>query len=66
MRDTYLCARASGDVTYLHWLHDRLVLVYKEDEFIDYVQTLDNFAWYFQRRRKAPRWLDWILRRYHL
>lgn len=66
MRDTYLCARASGDVTYLNWLHDRLVLIYKEDQFTDFVQTLDNFSVYFQRRKRVPSWLDWLLRKYHL
>ncbi len=66
MQDTYLCARASGDITYLNWLHDRLVLVYHEDEHVDFVLTLDNFSVYFQRRKRIPCWLNWLLRRYHL
>jgi len=64
--DTYLCARASGDMTYLNWLHDRLVLVYGESENVDYVQTLNNFSVYFHRRKHVPSWLNWIMRRYHL
>lgn len=66
MRDTYFCARSSGDCTYLNWLHDRLVLVYGESEHTDYVQTLNNFHVYFQRRKRVPRWLNWLLQRYQL
>lgn len=66
MQDTYLCAHASGDIMYLNWLHDRLILVYHESENVDFVQTLDNFSVYFQRRKRVPRWLNWLLRRYHL
>lgn len=64
--ETYLCARASGDTMYLRWLHDRLVFVYKESEHVDFVHTLDNFHAYFVRRSRVPRWLNWLLRRYHL
>lgn len=66
MQDTYLCARASGDTTYLNWLHNRLVLVYHESPNVDFVQTLGNFSVYFQRRKRVPKWLNWLLRRYHL
>jgi len=66
MRDTYLCATNSGDITFLNWLHARLVLVYHEDENIDFVHTIDNFSSYFQRRKRVPKWLNWLLLRYRL
>lgn len=66
MKDSYLCARASGDIAYLHWLHDRLVLVYHESENVDFVQTLNNFSVYFQRRKRVPVWLNWLLKKYNL
>lgn len=64
--DTYLCARASGDTMYLNWLHDRLILVYGESEHTDFVQTLNSFHAYFQRRKRIPTWLNWLLRKYQL
>jgi len=66
IKDTYLCARASGDKTYLNWMRDRLVHVYNESPNVDYVQTLQNFAEYFERRRLVPSWLSWLLQRYRL
>lgn len=65
-RQTYLCAKASGDLTYLYWLRDRLEFVYKEDSYTDFVQTLGSFQGYFIRRLNAPWWLNWILRKYDL
>lgn len=66
MRDTYLCARDSGDQAYLLWLRERLIHVYGEDAFVDFVQTTNSFRGYFNRRRQAPRWLNWLLRKYDL
>lgn len=66
MLDTYLCARASGDATYLNWVKERFILVYKEPRHIDFVMTLDHFVSYFERRRNVPRWLNWLLRKYDL
>ena len=64
--DTYICARASGDIAYLKWLRDRLVMVYNESPHVDYVQTIGHFIGYFERRRNAPKWLRWLLKRYSL
>jgi len=64
--DTYLCARASGDTMYLCWMKERLTCVYKESPNVDFVQTIDNFVSYFERRRNAPKWLKWLLRKYDL
>lgn len=61
---TYLCAKASGDMTYLQWLRDRLIYVYREDRNVDFVLTIDNFVTYFHKRAIVPGWLDWIMRRY--
>lgn len=66
MRDTYLCARASGDSMYLGWIKERLIHVYGESPNVDFVQTIDNFTTYFERRKNVPKWLNWLLRRYHL
>lgn len=65
-RQTYLCAKVSGDLTYLYWLRDRLEFVYKESPNVDFVQTLGSFQGYFIRRNNAPRWLNWLLRKYDL
>lgn len=42
--DTHYFAKASGDRTYITWLQQRLVHVYKESEYMDFVWTLDAFA----------------------
>jgi hypothetical protein len=66
LHDTYLCARNSGDQGYLTWLQIRLIRVYKEPEDIDFVMTLSSFRDYFERRRRVPKWLNYLLRKYDL
>lgn len=63
---TYLCARASGDTMYLSWLKEWLTLVYHESPNVDFVQTIDHFIEYFERRKNIPKWLNWLLRKYSL
>lgn len=64
--DTYICARICGDVTYLNWLKERMIHVYGESPNVDFVLTVDNYVGYFERRRKIPKWLNWLLRKYNL
>lgn len=66
MKETWIVARASGDQTYLSWLHARLIKVYKESPYVDYVQTLDQYVEYFKRRSEVPTIINWILRKYNL
>jgi len=47
-------------------MKERLTCVYKESPNVDFVQTIDNFVSYFERRRNAPKWLKWLLRKYDL
>ena len=65
-KDTFICARNSGDQAYLRWLYARMTRRYNEPEEIDYVQTLSSFVAYFERRSNAPRWLNFLLRKYDL
>jgi hypothetical protein len=66
MTDSYLCARASGDATYLRWVKERFIHVYKEPPNVDFVQTLDSFVQYFERRKNVPSGLNWLLRKFDL
>lgn len=66
MKETFICATNSGDQQYLKWLHERLIYVYKESRWLDFVQTLDTFHSYFIRRASVPGWLNWLLRKYGL
>lgn len=47
-RETFHFATSSGDTTFLKWLHQRLISVYKEDPQTDFVLTLKHLADNFQ------------------
>jgi len=66
MKDTFLCAKNSGDRLFLTWLRDRLTLVYSESPNVDFVWTVRSFEQYFERRASVPRWLDWLLKKFDL
>jgi hypothetical protein len=67
--DTYKFATITGDRTFLHWIHERMNLVYKENYFLDYMWTLrtledgiNDVVLDAQRWNKLPRIIRWWYR----